>query len=297
MFESPSIKPKTCFFSLRDFSAIGDVCRYLRQHLSEVREKENYVMQYVPRPWPSERELEVLVGQSEGLFIYVSTLVSFISDKHGRPQDKLRAVMTTHRGLDPLYDQVLSEARKFDYFGRVVGTIIYLHQPLILSELEQFLQLPLSCIHLALWGCQPIFSILLTDDESVQPFHASLRDFLTEHYRAKSHFLDPKIHHVLITVDCLKSVARYVDHGANGAHVKYACQKWCYHFSLALLGQGTFDNEMVILMGRMEKQWLKFWMHNLDNFDVVKEIVVDCETALTEIKDVVCLTVLTALRH
>jgi len=68
-FESPSTKSKTYFLALRDFSARDDVRRYLRLHLSEVRERENQLMRDVPRPWPY---LEVLVEQSEGLFIHVS---------------------------------------------------------------------------------------------------------------------------------------------------------------------------------------------------------------------------------
>jgi hypothetical protein len=70
-------------------------------------------------------------------------------------------------------------------------------------------------------------------------------------------------------------------------HVKNGATIFIWHF----------DNEMVILMGRMDRQWLKFWMCNLDSFQVVKDVVVDCETALTRINDVVRVMVLTAWRH
>jgi hypothetical protein len=76
IFESPSAESRTYFLALRDFNARDDIREYLRLHLSEIREKERRLMRGVPRPWPSREDLEVLVDQSEGLFIYVSTLVT-----------------------------------------------------------------------------------------------------------------------------------------------------------------------------------------------------------------------------
>jgi hypothetical protein len=78
------------------------------------------------------------------------TLVNFVADKHGCPQDKLQAALAIHRGLDLLYTQVLYEAQKFEYFQQVVGTIIYLHQPLSVGQPGQLLQLHPTCIQLAL---------------------------------------------------------------------------------------------------------------------------------------------------
>jgi len=287
-FASPSTKIETYFLALRDYSARDDVRRYLRLHLSEVRERENQLMRDVPRPWPSRNDLEVLVKQSEGLFIYVSTLVKFVADRNGLPQQKLQVVMLAHKGVDPLYDQVLSEARKFEHFERVVGAIVYLREPLPVRELGQILQLQSSHIRLALRGCQSIFTVPDIDAESVRPYHASLRDFLTDDRRAKGHFLDPMEHHVFILVDCLKLITRSVDNNAeSGMHLDYACQNWCYHFSLVLVHQGTisfiesqFGGEVVNFMKKMEKQWLKPWIYNLGNFGVVETVVRDCDSAL-----------------
>jgi hypothetical protein len=265
---------------------------YLQWHLSEVHERESQLMASVPWPWPLQRELEVIVKQSEGLFIYVSTLVNFVADKHGHPQDKLQAALAIHRGLNPLYDQVLSEARKFENFERVVGAIIYLHVPLSVPlsvrGLRELLRLHSTYIQLALRGCQSIFAIPMTEFESVRPFHASLRDFLMDYDRAKGHFLDPAMHHSSILIDCFKSVQTYAENGAGGAdHLKYACQSWCYHFSMVLGCQRTMGSDIVIFMEKMGGQWLKFWMYQLGSFVAVCILCDDCELALAKQKDIV----------
>jgi hypothetical protein len=288
-FASPSTKSKTYFLALRDFSARDDVRRYLRLHLSDVRERENQLMRDVPRPWPSQNDLKVLVKQSEGLFIYVSTLVKFVADRNGLPQQKLQVVMTAHKGVDPLYDQVLSEARKFQHFDRVIGAIIYLRQPLAVSELGQILRLQSSQIRLALRGCQSIFTIPDIDGESVRPYHASLRDFLTDGNRAKGHFLNPMENHVFILVDCLKLISTSIENDAeSGVHLDYACGNWCYHFSLVLVHQGAINfiqsqlgSEVKNFMKKMEKQWLKLWIYKLGDFGVVETVLKDCDFALT----------------
>ena len=285
-FGSLSTKPKTYFLSLRDFSADHDIRNYLQRHLSQIREQNRELMRNVPHPWPSLRELDVLVDHSEGLFIYVSTLVKFVADRKGLPQEKLQAAMTTHRGVDPLYDQVLSVAREFDYFRRVVGTIVYLREPLTVPELGQLLQLQSGCIRLALRGCQSVFAVPDAEDESIRPYHASLRDFLTDRNRAKDHFLDPQLYHVRTLVDCLQLIGISGNSAGNGIPLSYACQNWCYHLSSVLSHHGTIylidtcGVDFVMMMKNMEREWLRHWMYGLQDEQHVRKLSGDCESVL-----------------
>jgi len=64
----------------------------------------------VPKPWPSPAVLKELVEKSEGLFIYVSTLVKYVGQGDCLPGEKLEAVHRINPGIDPLYKQVLSAA-------------------------------------------------------------------------------------------------------------------------------------------------------------------------------------------
>jgi hypothetical protein len=283
-FESPSIKRKTDFLSLRDFRAHNVIHNYLRLRLSEIHDRNDHLMRDVLRPWPSPQALEVLVDQSDGLFIYVSTLVRFVADMTELPQERLQAVMTMHRGVDPLYRQVLSAAQKFKYFERVIGTIIYLRHPLTISELGQFLQLQSSDIHLALHGCQSVLAIPDSDQESVSLYHTSLRDFLTDFNRAGEHFLDPQVYHVSILVSCLRLIMMDENH-EDGNYPLYACQNWCHHFSMALSHHATIGSinancDMVMQMKGMEQKQLRIWMYGLGDFSAVEAVCTDCESVV-----------------
>ena len=88
-------------------------------------------MMGVRAPWPSDDEINMLITKSEGLFIYASTLVKFISsDKHDPclPHKRLEIAMKWHTGLNPLYDQVFSDAphSSTDIFQQIIGALLVL---------------------------------------------------------------------------------------------------------------------------------------------------------------------------
>jgi hypothetical protein len=64
--------------ALEDFAAHDDIRSYLRERFSGIRKRRDLLMRDVPILWPSPMDLEKLVHQSEGLFIYVSTLLKFV---------------------------------------------------------------------------------------------------------------------------------------------------------------------------------------------------------------------------
>jgi len=292
MFESPPIRGKTYRLALWDFNACDDVREFLRSHLSRIHEAQKDLMRDVPRPWPSERDLEVVVNQSEGLFIYVSTLVKFVADRNGLPQHKLQVVMGAHTGVDPLYNQVLSEARQFDHFERVVDAIMFLRPILTVHALEQFLWLQSGGVRLALRGCQSILVIPNVDDDgTIQPYHASLQDFLTDHNRAGNHFLDATNHHISILVDCLNFITADTENNTGGGrHVDYAWQNWCHHFSLVLLHgrdnshiESSLRDWLAAVIMKMQQCWLKLWFYRFWNLAILKVINKDCCLALAKL--------------
>jgi NACHT domain len=296
IFEIASITDKVYSLSLRDFDACNDISNYLQLEISQIRQRNDALMRDVPHPWPSRQELEVLVKQSDGLFIYASTLVKFVADKKGLPQEKLQVAMTTHRGVDPLYDQVLSAAQSFDYFEQVVGTIIYLRYSLTVNELGGLLQLSSSCIRQGLRGCQSIFAIPDTDQEPVHPYHASLRDFLMDQNRAKAHFLDPQKFRISILVCCLRLIGMNENYPEDDKHLRYACKNWCYHLSDAFSHQVTIDMinahwlqqygdlDLVTAMKRMECHWLRTWMCGVGSVDDLLNVHQDCGFAIDKIE-------------
>jgi hypothetical protein len=293
-FRSSWFREKTYHLTLRDFDARDDIRNFLRLHLSTIRDAQDELMQGVSRHWPSQQDLEVLVDQSEGLFIYVSTLVKFVADRNGLPIQKLQAAMRAHKGVDPLYDQVLSEGRMFDQFDRVIGAVMF-HcdrgPSFTVRELEQFLRLPSGSVRLALRGCQSILVIPDNDfTESVRPYHASLRDFLVDPDRAKHHFFNPMKHHVFILADCVKlMMAELEDDTNNGNLLTYACQNWCHHFLHVLLNGGdnsyidSHFNDWISFIMKVQQQWLKLWVYKMDK-QILQTVLKDLCSTLERIE-------------
>jgi hypothetical protein len=289
-FNLSSIQSKTHLLALRDFDAESDVHKYLQFHLSKLCQEEEDIMRSVPRPWPSKGDLETLVRQSEGLFIYVSTLVKYVADGIGLPQEKLQDAMNVHTGVDPLYHQVLSGAKRFHYFDRAIGAVMFLHKPLTINAIEHLLHLRPGCIRQALRGCQSILLIPYDDHTgSIQPYHASLRDFLTSPDRARGHFLDATTHHTYILADCLKLLASLEEETEGGRHLDYACQNWSHHFLSVLMGGGTIDYieshlsfKMVVVMEKVAGDGLKLWMYKLGGFAAVESVCKEIGDALAQ---------------
>ena len=301
-FETSSVKHNTRFLSLRDFRAHSDIRNYLRLHLSEIHDQNDDVMGDVARPWPSQRELDILVAQSDGLFIYVSTLVKFVADKTQHPQQRLQAAMTTHSGVDPLYNQVLVAARKFKDFERVIGAIVYVRRSLTVSELGQLLQLQSGDVRLALRGCQSVLAVPDTDQKPVHPHHASLQDFLRDHNRAGVHFCDPQVHHVSIWIGCLESIKQNENY-KGGKHLFYVCQNWCYHLHMALSHHATIGAPLVTLMQKMGQEWLRIWMYGLKDLSGVRNMIAPCQSVMARgevsflLKHLECLLIYIWLRE
>jgi NACHT domain len=241
-----------------------DVRLYLRTDLLQIRQKFAEVMKNKPSQWPSESVLDNLVKKSEGLFIYARTAVQYIGDGKGSPQIKLQRVLTMHKGLDPLYTQVITDAQEFEHFDTIMGSLMYLREPLTVRDLSKLLGLDVSEIRMALDGCHSILVIPEYDYESVRPYHASLRDFLISHERSGSLFCAPiKFHHTLL-FQCLKNITNAL---ANADLVlEYACLAWVHHGSLllseenaSLLFNSPFHgNEPEV--EQIDLKWLEYWM-------------------------------------
>ena len=179
-------------------------------------------MAHEPERWPSRADLDALVENSDGLFIYAATIVRYMEGR-GSPQANLRKVLTRHVGADLLYDHIISEANECPNFNRVIGTLVYLREPIPILDLAQLLQLDVSEIRSALEACHSVLIIPNSNDDSIRPYHASLRDYLTDRERSDNAFCDPAQFHASITVACLRATSNNPS--------KYAWLEWYYHAS------------------------------------------------------------------
>lgn len=255
--------------ALPDFDATDDIHDFFRSAFSTIH-KENLVMRNIPSPWPSSSDLEALVKKASGSFIFASTLINLVNDGSDFPHRKLPIALTADAGLDPLYTQVLSAAPRSCHFEQVIGTIMVLESPLSVTSLGHLLRLEAADILQALLGVQSILMIPGDDNQHIQLFHTSLRDFLTKQSRSRDYFVDPPTHHLFIVMNCLELIG-VPSNGVNfsGGAEGYVCAYWCHHLKQAVtegrdsLFNALIGGSLVTCLTNLASQSFEFWFNTL----------------------------------
>ncbi|KIJ48100.1 hypothetical protein M422DRAFT_28571, partial [Sphaerobolus stellatus SS14] len=273
IFKDPQQRVDIMEIPLRDWETTRDVFTYLRKELSRVRE----VKQIQVSPWPSEGGLQTLVEKSEGIFIYASTLVNFVGAWNCNSIKRLQEAMESHNGLDSLFAQVLDSAKEHADFQFVLGTIMFLHEPLKLGQLAEFLKWSTYDIRSALEGSLSILYVPEGDYDDIRPYHASLQDFLNDPGRSGNHFLDPAINHKTLFHTCMRLILEDTDFFTeSGQGVYYAYRNWCYHLCLLINDNITSDDRttIVALMERLS-QGCSAGLARLGSHQEVRQWLVD----------------------
>jgi RecA/RadA recombinase len=244
-----------------------DIRKYFVKKLEEVWPKEQRIKDGGASKWPSKSHLNELVEKSEGLFVYAATAVRYIG-RGDSPKMLLEDVLKLHKGLDPLYTQVIEVARKRKYFDIVMGAVMHLRYSLTVNELSAVLLtvnegLDGPGVRFALAGCHSILDVP-GDSSEIKSYHASLRDFLTNQSRSNILFYAPATSHGQLMVACLSSITRAFSDGTHAP--EYALVSWYYHACLFLSaygpseGLGGLKDEAEELVKKINLKWVKAWM-------------------------------------
>ncbi|KAJ7637486.1 hypothetical protein B0H17DRAFT_496110 [Mycena rosella] len=169
-----------------------DVCAYLESEFARIH-REHSTLAATPYPWPAPEVIDRLVEKSSGYFIYASTIIKFIDDKHYRPTRRLAAIEglsgvhspSPFAALDALYRQILLEIPENPDLVPILRVIHHFH--LRPDQIEELLGLESGDVQLALRG---LYSVI--DSTASHPFlnsgpgfiHASFADFLQDPLRA-----------------------------------------------------------------------------------------------------------------
>ena len=113
---------------------------YLRSEFSRIYESKKHrdVMEFFPRPWPSNKAIQRIVSKSGGYFIYASTVTRFTDEEYFEPPERLDQVLnpsnssdisdsTPFAELDHLYMQILSFCPKspIPLLKRILGHTVF----------------------------------------------------------------------------------------------------------------------------------------------------------------------------
>ncbi|KAF7982708.1 hypothetical protein HWV62_26554 [Athelia sp. TMB] len=198
----------THVIQLETFNAETDIKSFLQARFSDIIHHNPLLFRDVHQPWPSLEDLMALVEKSNGLFIFASTLVKFLTDGKAPPERKLKSVLQMHAGLDPLYEQVLRDVPEIACFPEVLAALMLLYKQPSVELLAGVLQLDNAEVLLALTAIQSIVHIPSDNSSPVQLNHTSLRDFLVDKGRSRNLFVDPPFAHVTLATGCARLLHR-----------------------------------------------------------------------------------------
>ena len=147
--------------------ANDDIRTFLSASFTEIHNSARHqsTMWDVEKPWPSNRVLDDLVEKASGQFIYPATVLKFVDDPKGRPNellDKITKLPTIApspstpqplAALDRLYSQILSTADNKQRTRKILGALMATQSALMTIQGESGVHLP-SWMHLPSWPSQ-----------------------------------------------------------------------------------------------------------------------------------------------
>lgn len=200
-------------------------------------------------PWPTDKEIDVLVKRSGGYFIFAATALRFIDEEYYVPQEQLLKVLendmdySTFAKIDILYGQILSINPNTALLLRILGYVLVAQSPatgsksaLAPSMIEVLLELGPGKVLTTLRGLHSLLRIGASNqDDSIECPHGSFADFLSNPARAGKFYVDVAESHADITRRCLNLMKNYTTRTPSTQAVVYRfiSRSWTFHFEHA----------------------------------------------------------------
>jgi len=168
-------------------SVVGrDISVFLRHEFGLIQRRRR-----LPKEWPTEESLGLLVRKASGLFIYAATVCRFVGHKDSSPEERLNFVLedsiqdgSPTAQLDLIYTKILRYAigdqqARLRRFRQIVGSIVILFDALTAVALAELLGAKK-------WEVEEILdslSSVLDYSQNIRLLHPSFRDFLLDDRR------------------------------------------------------------------------------------------------------------------
>jgi NACHT domain len=294
-FQSDDLRPAAQRLVLHEI-ALGvvqhDIELYLAVNLNQTR--RSYELREL---WPSVEDIHALAQLSFGLFIFAATSVKFIEDRnYSNPKHQLAGLLhdrtrsatslsSPYHYLDQLYTQVLFHAfpnLSTHLSGRlkmILGTIVFLRDPLSPFGIEQLLGLEPNSVRMALTHLHSIIIVPGDDAGVIRLLHPSFFDFITNPTRCRDagFVVNTTRQHTLLAHACLFAMcnlrkdicgikdasrlnsdvgdlpSRVISH--IPLHVQYACRHWALH-----LANGMISDSLLDLLENFCSSYLLYWV-------------------------------------
>ncbi|KAF8654801.1 hypothetical protein AX16_003370 [Volvariella volvacea WC 439] len=167
--------------------------------------------------WSPDGTIDRIIDVANGQFIYVLTIVRWLSDEDGHPVHRLEAIFRAYDDqrarafapLDHLYTLISEAARKkeagelvlpclslYTFSGRRPGEFWHQGSPITLS---QILQKDYGYIRLILQPLHSVLSVPDQDSASIEIYHRSFSEYLHDQSRSNMHWVgEPKVVSLLL---------------------------------------------------------------------------------------------------
>ncbi|KAG7087770.1 hypothetical protein E1B28_013711 [Marasmius oreades] len=203
-FESQEYHSLTRHLKLDDsFLPSYDIELYFNQHFSNIRKDPKYAQVQFPDPWPSPKDIWLLVRKADGQFIYASTVVKFVKSEFALPTEQIRIILdhiskqsiylesaqAPFSDLDELYLIVLrANPDREKRLHPILAAILLV--PLPSPEfIEVVLELPRGSVAQTLRAMHSVLNIR-SRTYKIRAHHTSFPDFLHDHARSREFFVD-----------------------------------------------------------------------------------------------------------
>ncbi|KAJ2927717.1 hypothetical protein H1R20_g9381, partial [Candolleomyces eurysporus] len=196
------------------YDASGDIRRVLWRRLRDIGRRSGDPRALSPS-WPSKQDIETLVANASGQFIYAATVIKFVSERRSSPVDRLQAVITwtpedraqPFAALDLLYTNIVSAAkeayeaahpdRDFLLLFSITDLEGNAHRWLI-SDLRSLVTIEVPRMF--------TFTQSSITSEELRFYHKSFTDFLGSAGRSKSLFVPEARAIEFVAVNCIRAL-------------------------------------------------------------------------------------------
>ncbi|KAF5497478.1 Heterokaryon incompatibility protein 6, OR allele [Colletotrichum siamense] len=278
-----------------------DIRTFLFHELSIIRDRWNgrhhkNPSQRIPQGWPGEDTLDTLTKHATPLFNFAAAVCRFVDNyRLGSPPEQLEYVMrtissgNTISNMDAAYLPILSKLKGnvnasdreidglFQSFHRIIGTIIFLKEPMSIESIAYLTGSGVAEIHRMVCLLKPVLDFSEGTESPVKLLHSSFRTFLLSP-SAGEFMVDISDRQEQIAISCINilSTEQCLKHGMRGlqlekhpskfgrhdvqrhlsGHVKYACLYLVDHLEqsgVALKNGDAFH----VFLGNYLKHWLE----------------------------------------
>ncbi|KAG7091249.1 hypothetical protein E1B28_010299 [Marasmius oreades] len=195
VFDDPHTSALTKRIMLNTYPSSEDIEQYFLQEFASVRKDPRYSQVKFPSPWPSHADIQRLVYNASGQFIYATTMMRFVKEDYSHPITRLRIILgdlstqippkSPLVELDTLYHKIVSANSEQDKVLSILGAILLLpdHAPSSPEFIELLLELSPGEVDISLQGMHSVLDVRGPSDE-IQVYHTSFTDYLYDEPRS-----------------------------------------------------------------------------------------------------------------